>query len=530
MRIEEITKEKLLDVGDNDLYQLRLRSKQFFEKYSRFEKENLFIDVNWKDFFEKYSILMREFVSRVLKFNKWEMDSTLNLRLSNGEDFQIKVLGTMAQTYSSLGNHFSLLISRNGKNVLIDPAVHRSQAGDGINGIIITQADKDHWTFIKEYDKIPVYSMGTILDALPPNDFHPILKPLSFDGLTMRPIKTIHKVETSSMGVRVDFGEVKVSILPEFMSLTKAAKDLIVKTVWIVGVGNFLKDDARAGKLSFKSLLKLADELKPKVIYLTNLRKDILKHEEEVSLELKKYGGRILKEGNILKISDIQKIAWKLTKPSYEISEIDDLKDTPYFNKGQAVVEAEFAGVRAKIEKKGDSINIFTDPEDTENPDVTDWLSVQVDELKKMKGNFVGDSVIAIVKDNEVSAVKFDSKELCMDACVYVFDILEYNGKDITFQPLAKRKELLNKFKDMKHVHFVRTTSDLTLDALSYEVDLGKPSDVKKVMNKIMGFSNKGISFPKCIAGGIIIKLLDTPYEEPQSHSMLKWDACSGDG
>ena len=310
MRIEEISVDTIEKASMNDLYQLRLRSKQFFDKYIEFEKENLFIAVDWDKFFDRYGILISEFRNRNIRVGKWELvgkwslDEELRKRITKVQDFYIKVLGSIAQSHSVLGKHFSLLVSHRGKNVLIDPAVHRSVIDEDINAIIITQSDKDHWEYIKEYDKIPVYSIGAVLDKLPPNDFHPILKPLVFDGLTLIPIKTTHKVDIPSMGVRMDVGVLRFSVIPEFMTLDLPAKNLIKDTIWLMGAGNYDEDDETTDNLSFKNLIELAKELKPKAIYLTNLRKDLLKHEDEVNKVLKEWKGKILKDNSILKYED----------------------------------------------------------------------------------------------------------------------------------------------------------------------------------------------------------------------------------
>ena len=326
MRIEEISKELIEKMDTNGLYQLRLRSKQFFDKYTEFEKENLFIAVDWDDFFDRYEILISEFRNRNIKLGKWSLDEELRKRTTKAQDFYIRILGSMAESHSALGKHFSLLISHKGKNVLIDPAVHRSSIDENVDAVIITQSDKDYWEYVKEYDKIPVYSIGAVLDKLPPNDFHPILKPLTVDGLTLRPIKTTHKVGIPSMGVRADVGSLGFSIIPEFMTLTSDAKNLIKETIWLVGVVNYDEDDETAGKLSFRSLMELAKELKPEAIYLTNLRKDLLKHEDEVNEALKEWKGKILKDNDVLKYEDFVKTSQKSEEGhANETFEIDAL-------------------------------------------------------------------------------------------------------------------------------------------------------------------------------------------------------------
>ena len=450
----------------------------------------------------------------------------------------IQVLGTMAQLNSPQGKHFSLLIRHKDKRILIDPAVHQKEVKEDLDFIIVTQADKDHWEYLNEYKDIPVYTVGAIFDRLPRReDTHLFLKPLKIEGLEIIPIKTTPAVGTPSMGLRLDVGKKKISILPEFLDLGKAQKDLIQGTIWVCGVGDYETDpEKEEKKLSFLSLLQLAEELKPKAIYLTNLRKDILTHKEKVNTGLKIWNGKILYDGDILEEKDFEKREkWGLNKPAYRIFTFEDLKNAPHFEKGKAIVEAKFDGMRCRVEKKGNDIIIMSDPEDIKgSPIKTERLPWQVEELKKMKGDFVGD-VEVVMMDKEkneclhrttVNALingKFDPTEASKKAHIYIFDIVEYEGKDIKDWPLKERKELLSKFKDSEHIHFVKSSTNLEKDALSYIVDLENLKQVEKAKDKIMGYAHKGGPYPKHIAEGVMIKLLNTHYEVPQDHGACKW-------
>lgn len=458
-------------------------------------------------------------------------------KIIKASDFQIKVLGSMAQLASPLGKHFSLLIHNKDKNILIDPAVRESQVGEEVTHIIVTQSDEDHWKYLNEFKEIPLYSTGAIIDKLPKREnTHLFLKHLKLDGLEIFPFKTTHKVGIPSIGLRVHSGTERISILPEFLRLGKAQKDLIKGTIWMVGCGDYEKDDEEAGKLSFLSLIKLAEELKPKAIYLTNLRKDLLKHESEVKKELEKWNGKILRDSDELgREGVIKKADWGLNKPAYRIFEIGDLKNTPHFDKGKAIVEAKWDGVRTKIIVKAGKAKIITDPEETKTPDKTKRLPWQVEELEAMKeDNFVGDAEVVMFDEegkevlhrttvNALINGKFDPTEASKQAHVYIFNILEDEGKSIKSWPLKERKELLSKFKDTEHVHFVRPSTSLDKTALSYVVDLENLKEVEKAKDRIMGYAHKGGPYPKHISEGVLIKLLDAPYESPQSHSMVKW-------
>jgi len=450
----------------------------------------------------------------------------------------IEVLGTMAQLDSPQGRHFSLLIRHKDKRILIDPAVHKKEIKEELDFIIVTQADKDHWEYLVEYKNIPVYTVGAIFDRLPKSeDTHLFLKPLKIDGLEIIPIKTTPAVGTPSIGLRLDVGKKKISILPEFLELGKAQKDLVKGTIWICGVGDYeTEPEKEENKLSFLSLLQLAEELKPKAIYLTNLRKDILKNKEKVNAGLKIWNGKILYDGDVLEEKDFAKReGWGLNKPAYRIFTFEDLKNTPHFQEGKAIVEAKFDGMRTKIIKKGKDVIIMSDPEDIKgSPIKTKRLPWQVEELKKMKEDFEGDAeVIMIDKEkneclhrtatNALLNGKFDPTEASKKAHIYIFDIVEHEGKNIRDWPLKERKELLNKFKDSEHVHFVRSSTNLQKEALSYIVDLGDLKKAEKAKDKIIGYAHKGGPYPKHIAEGVMIKLLNTHYEAPQDHGACKW-------
>ena len=444
----------------------------------------------------------------------------------------------MAQLDSPQGRHFSLLIHHKDKRILIDPAVHQKEVKEDLDFIIVTQADKDHWEYLNEYKDIPVYTVGAIFDRLPKReDTHLFLKPLKIEGIEIIPIKTTPAVGTPSMGLRLDVGKKKISILPEFLDLGKTQKDLIQGTIWICGVGDYETDpEKEEKKLSFLSLLQLAEELKPKVIYLTNLRKDILKHKEKVNTGLKIWNGKILYDGDVLEERDFEKREkWGLNKPAYRIFTFEDLKNTPNFQEGKVVIEAKFDGMRCRVEKRSKDIIIMSDPEDIKgSPIKTERLPWQVEELKEMKGDFVGDAeVIMIDKEkneclhrtaiNALLNGKFDPAEASKKAHIYIFDIIEYEEKDIKDWPLKERKELLSKFKDSEHIHFLTSSTSLEKNALSYMVNLEDLKQVEKAKDKIVGYAHKGGPYPKYIAEGVMVKLLNTPYEMPQDHGACKW-------
>lgn len=222
---------------------------------------------------------------------------------------------------------------------------------------------------------------------------------------------------------------------------------------------------------------------------------------------------------------------WGLTKPSYRIFELEDLKNTPGFKTGKAVVESKFDGVRAML-NRGDNgeIRITTDPEETATPNKTKRLPWQTKELAKLPGGgFSFDAELVMIKDGEVlhrttvNALingKFDPTEASKSLHVYIFDVLELSNKSLKDHPLKERKEELARFKDSLHIHFVTPSTTLNKPSLSYVVDLGRAIVVKKASDTIMGFAHKGGPFPKRIAEGLMFKKLEAPYS---GKTWAKW-------
>jgi len=209
-------------------------------------------------------------------------------------------------------------------------------------------------------------------------------------------------------------------------------------------------------------------------------------------------------------------LVWGLAKPSYRIFEVEDLDNTPGFKEAGkgVVVEVKFDGLRAKITKRNGEITIFTDPEETATPNKTKRLPHQVRELESMKqDNFALDSEIIMMnqKNDEVlhrTAInalingKFDPVEPSKRAHIYVFDVVEQDGKSTKSWPLKERKEELNRFKDSEHIHFVRSMIGLK-PGLSFITRLPISQNALVVVTKAR---------PRNISEGAMIKLLDAPY------------------
>lgn len=212
---------------------------------------------------------------------------------------KIDILGGYASLTSKRGKHFSLLINTydkrgNKKTIWLDPAV---KYDDKVDLIIISQDDDDHWKYLPKYlEKYPdtkIYSLGIIAEKLSHLfNIKAINKSFTINGVKFEFFKCAHKPGSVALGLALRTNKSKIAIIPEFKRLGDYEKEIIKNNIWIVGVGNYEKEDPY--KISFKELIELANELKPKAIYITNVREDLLKHKKEVESELKQWNGGFL--------------------------------------------------------------------------------------------------------------------------------------------------------------------------------------------------------------------------------------------
>lgn len=236
----------------------------------------------------------------------------------------IKVLGTAASLTENWSPHFSLLLtveSRGKKtNILIDPAVKTKEP---VDLIILTQPEEDHYKalkyYLKKYPDIKILTTQAILEKLPidliTHNFIEVDKSVTINGVKFLFFKTTHKVGVPSIGLAIRTPSSRISIIPEFLKLGKYEENLIKNSIWICGVGDYDEDDEDSGKLSFKSLLELAEKLKPKAIYLTNIRKSIWNMRDKINNELAKWNGAILLPDDELKFKKKYHRGLYLVKP-----------------------------------------------------------------------------------------------------------------------------------------------------------------------------------------------------------------------
>ena len=221
---------------------------------------------------------------------------------------------------------------------------------------------------------------------------------------------------------------------------------------------------------------------------------------------------------------------WGLCKPHWRLFTIEDLTKTPGFKDADKVfVDTKFDGVRVKVMVE-DHARIITDPEDTQTPNKSSRLPVIISELGAIDippGTYL-DGELILIRNNEclhrtaASALinsKFNPAEPTKLAHLYIFDIIKYNNEDTKSYPQKERYEMLSKFKDTEHIHFVHPSIFLAKPSLSYYINI---SDAQKTYDKILSQSKSGKSFPKFISEGAMFKLPEGNYKTPENNFWAK--------
>ena len=125
--------------------------------------------------------------------------------------------------------------------------------------------------------------------------------------------------------------------------------------------------------------------------------------------------------------------------------ELDELGDISEWQ-----IEYKWDGIRGQIIKRNDEIYIWSRGEEL----VTQQFPELVDEISKLSGDFVIDGEILALKDSQVLLFndlqkrlnrKNVTKKMLLDIPVgfYIYDVLEWQMKDVREHPLSKRRSYL---------------------------------------------------------------------------------------
>lgn len=197
---------------------------------------------------------------------------------------------------------------------------------DDVDLVIVTHAHKDHIKELDKYieDETPIVSSRAVIKRLQAmydyDNFYAPEEKMKIENTQILLFKVQHADKEPCIGIAIRSPSTKIAIIPEFLQLNQYAKELISGNIIFTGVGNYDEDDTEEGKLSFKSLLSLAEELKPKALYLINLRKNLKEQTDKLNEELKRFNGRVINDGETISFKSKETLdGIYLVKPHAEL-------------------------------------------------------------------------------------------------------------------------------------------------------------------------------------------------------------------
>lgn len=220
-------------------------------------------------------------------------------------------------------------------------------------------------------------------------------------------------------------------------------------------------------KMGLKNQVKLAGSIKDKgysdhhidIVCKPELKDEILSfvpasYKEKIHFVEETSG----KEKNILPLNFVPPTKpEKKEKSSNEFFYLDDLK----LLSGEFIVEPKYDGVRLQLHKKEEKFEIFTDDGKSikdKFPDLSKHF------LKSPHTSFILDGEMVKYRGKTRLSYKDVSESILNKDFLFdthfkykVFDILYLNGKDLTSNPLNKRKEILQKsFEESQFLNIVK--------------------------------------------------------------------------
>ncbi|MCK4258108.1 MAG: ATP-dependent DNA ligase [Halanaerobiales bacterium] len=197
-------------------------------------------------------------------------------------------LGTLATNKY----HSCILVEEGETRILIEP----TQEVENIDAVFILDIDRDEYSKYQFYvDKnIPIYSIGAIKEYAEDVELRKhiklITKNFKINNLRINVIKCPVSPHHPQIGIK--FPKHNLCVIPElsFYLSQQLIKDISLPASHLIcGVGNFAKDDKK--KITFKNFLTSIERTKKHKgllsISLTNFRKDLITHKNEVLKTLK---------------------------------------------------------------------------------------------------------------------------------------------------------------------------------------------------------------------------------------------------
>jgi len=218
----------------------------------------------------------------------------------------------------------------------------------------------------------------------------------------------------------------------------------------------------------------------------------------------------------------------------FEFSMLDsDLKESG-FDKEKLLIDSKCDGLRITLGNVDGKGYVMVDPTELKrkDPDVSDRLPIIIKELESYPNNTIFDAeLISVNQDwsetlhrtttnSLLNATTFPPEKLSQISLAYIFRILFLEGKDLRSFPLKEEIELRNKLKSQKHIHIEQVSTDVTKRADGYIVDGNNKKDIDSAIKNIL--SDKNTLHIKKLSEGVMIKLLNHPYESPHNKGWAK--------
>lgn len=203
--------------------------------------------------------------------------------------------------------------------------------------------------------------------------------------------------------------------------------------------------------------------------------------------------------------------------------------------------EYKYDGQRAQIHRLVDgSVRIFSRNGDETTSKFPDLINIVVDLSAHAAHSFIVDAeVVAVNRKNALKLLSFqelssrergskgsmiDTDKIKVDICIFVFDIMFANGKQLLDLPLRERRQYMkNLFGEIKPSYFEYAT-EITVE--SQDADLKN----EETLNKMNGFLDNAIC---ASCEGIMVKSLDVdagyiPSKRSDSWLKVKRDYVEG--
>lgn len=233
-------------------------------------------------------------------------------------ELKIKFHGVLA----TKRGHSAVEASAKETNILIQPTVKIPN----ITAAIITDIDEDEYFQWKYYrdNKIPIYSTEAIKRFIPDKELSDYItsfkEKTKIGNLSILAVKVPESPHHPMMGIKIPAYDVVIAPeLPPYLGQSFIETIGLPPAHLIAGVGSFSKSNHKISFQDFREQLERARKGKEKGILslvLTNFRKDILMHKQEVIQTLKRdwdipillaekgmelvYSGRVVKEKELL--------------------------------------------------------------------------------------------------------------------------------------------------------------------------------------------------------------------------------------